>query len=338
MKSRAIVFQSLNSPVLAEVDIPPPGPGEILVRTTLSGISPGTELRCAAGREGGPDSFPFVPGYALVGTVVEVGPGVPMPLGTRVFAKGTRAASGAKLMWGGHVEYAVVDEAAVVRVPDGVGDVDAALGALGAIAYHGFRLAAPGAADTVAVVGLGPLGQLSARLFQTVAKRVVACDRNARRVALARQGGVEAYEAPGSPLEALGGAIPEGADIVVDATGVPAVLPQALELARSVPWTEDRPAGPKYVVQGSYAGDFAVPYGAAFQKEVTFLVPRDRLLADIAAFLNLLATGSIRVDGIVGGIFAPSEAQTVYDALRSPDPVHLTAAFRWSPDSECPAS
>jgi threonine dehydrogenase-like Zn-dependent dehydrogenase len=54
---------------------------------------------------------------------------------------------------------------------------------LAAIAYRGVRLAQPRLHETVAVIGLGPIGQCSARLFAATGARVVALDRIPERVA-----------------------------------------------------------------------------------------------------------------------------------------------------------
>lgn len=330
MHTKALVFTASNVVGVQTVEIPSPGKREVLIEVTLSCISPGTELRCAAGDQpGGSDAFPFVPGYATVGRVVEAGAECELPVGTRVYADGTSRLHGINCMWGGHIAHAVAAESDVSVIPDNVPDRDAVLAALGGIAYHGFKLAGASAQAKVAVVGLGPLGQLSARIFAAAGCRVAACDLDEKRVRIAQSGGVDAYVATASPAEALHNALPDGADIVVDATGAPSVLPKALELVREVPWTQDRPPGPKYVMQGSYSGDVAIPYQPAFMNEVTFLLPRDRVKADRDAFLALLAGERIEVGRIVGAIAAPIEAQSVYDGLRRPVPEHLTVAFRW---------
>ena len=141
MRAEAITFDKPGVVSVREVEIPSPTRGEILVRTTFSGVSPGTELRSLAGQQVGTKEWPFIPGYSLAGTVAEVGDGVEVPLGARVFAAGTERASIA-LLWGGHVGYALVSEQQV-HVADPQADLaELSLVHLAAIAHHGVRMAA----------------------------------------------------------------------------------------------------------------------------------------------------------------------------------------------------
>ena len=57
MQSRAILFTAVQTTSLGTVGIPEPGPGEVLVRTAFSAISPGTERRCLAGLQAGAPPF-----------------------------------------------------------------------------------------------------------------------------------------------------------------------------------------------------------------------------------------------------------------------------------------
>jgi NADPH:quinone reductase-like Zn-dependent oxidoreductase len=49
---------------LEQIEIPEPGVGEVLLEVEYTLISPGTELRCRAGKQDGA-VFPFIPGYSL---------------------------------------------------------------------------------------------------------------------------------------------------------------------------------------------------------------------------------------------------------------------------------
>ena len=162
MQSKAILFRDVNVVTVEEITIPEPGPGEVLIETAFSVMSPGTELRCLAGQQPNAAPWPAIPGYSLSGTIVAAGPGATLPIGTRVFATGTRRADGVNLMWGGHVAHAVVPQQAVFAVPDALDLRDAAAAHLIAIAYHGLRLAQPLPHERIAVLGLGAIGQLAA--------------------------------------------------------------------------------------------------------------------------------------------------------------------------------
>ncbi|GAB4191043.1 MAG: alcohol dehydrogenase catalytic domain-containing protein [Roseiflexaceae bacterium] len=328
MRAQAILFSGVDQVELDATEIPEPGEGQVLIAVANSCISPGTELRCLAGKQPDASPWPFIPGYALAGRVAARGRGVALPLGAPVFSGGTQAASHAR-MWGGHVSHALLDEAAVFPLPPGLALLDASAARLAAIALHGIRLCRPQIDDTVAVVGLGPIGQLSARLAALSGARVVATDRVTARVELARAAGVEAYLAGGSLAETLAPAIPGGADVVIDATGAAAVLPQAVELARTLPWDDLPTPGARYVVQGSYPDALAIPYHAAFHKELSFLVPRDTQPRDIRRALELLASGALRVADLLGAPRPPDAAPQTYAALRAGEAGMMTAVFGW---------
>ena len=56
MNARSILHVGINEVAVRDVDVRDPGPGEVLIETVYSGISPGTELRCLRGkRPGGPE-------------------------------------------------------------------------------------------------------------------------------------------------------------------------------------------------------------------------------------------------------------------------------------------
>ena len=304
-----------------------PRPGEVAVEVAVSGVSPGTELRAIAGKQDG-DPSPFVPGYSAVGTVVA---GDGEWVGRRVFAGGSAECGPWRRLWGGHQGRVIRPAGGVVEIPDGVPFEDACLTKLVAIALHGVRLVPAVAGRDVAVVGLGAIGQFSARCFRAAGANVAAIDREPARVAAAKAGGVDAILADDRPLrEIFAGEFPDGADVVVDATGSPRAVAGCVDLARALPWDDSAEARrPVYVVQGSHAGDFALPYLAAFQKELTFLIPRDNSTADLRDALAMTADGSLSTAGVLGGAVDPADAADAYRRLADPSGGAVTLAFDW---------
>src|SRR5687767_7694195 len=102
MKAQAIVFAGVGNVELRGLKLPEPGPGELLLETLFSGISPGTELRCLAGKQGGAE-FPFVAGYAMVARVIGRGAGASLADGTLVFSMGSEHCGEVNRAWGGHM-------------------------------------------------------------------------------------------------------------------------------------------------------------------------------------------------------------------------------------------
>ncbi len=108
-------------------------------------------------------------GYSISGVVVESD--------VEEFSPGDKvAAAGAG--YAVHAEFVAVPKNLVVRIPDGVSFEDAAYTTLGAIALQGFRQAEPVLGETVAVVGLGLLGQITVQLLKAAGCRVIGMDIN----------------------------------------------------------------------------------------------------------------------------------------------------------------
>lgn len=328
MQAHAILFTAVGNVEQAETTIPEPGPGEVVVEAAYSCISPGTELRCLGGQQPDALPWPYIPGYALSGWIAQTGPDTSIAVGTPVFCRGTKAAEHAR-QWGGHISHALVNESALYVLPPGVQPQDAALASMAAIALHGVRQSRPQIDERVAVVGLGPVGQLSARLHALAGARVIAADRVASRVEIARGAGIQALVVETDLATTFQPVFPEGADVVVDATGASAVLRQALDLAKAVPWGDTLATGARYLIQGSYPADFAIPYQEAFRKELTFLLPRALQPKDIRRALELIGNGGLYVRDLASIVAQPAEAQQVYTALREGTNGMMTALFKW---------
>jgi 3-hydroxyethyl bacteriochlorophyllide a dehydrogenase len=328
MKTQAILFTAPHQVALGSAEIPAPGPGEVLVEAHYSCISPGTELRSLAGLQAGTTGWPFIPGYAQSGVVVETGPGVDLAVGTRVFTSGTTRADRLRL-WGGHVAHAVVPADRAFALPEGMDMVTASIAKLVAIAYRGVRLARPMPHELVAVVGLGPIGQLSARLFHMTGARVVGVDLSPARVDALRAAGIDATVPAGDMAAHFRSVAGRGADIVVDATGVAAVLPQSIMLADEKPFDDSLVAGARLVIQGSYPDGFTLPYQESFRREFTIHIPRDQQPRDLRAVLDLMASGRVDVRGVISDVRPPAAAPETYAALQANKGDLLTVAYAW---------
>jgi NADPH:quinone reductase-like Zn-dependent oxidoreductase len=198
-----------------------PAPGELLIRTSRSAISRGTEslvfrgevpqsewrrMRCPfqEGEFPGPVKY----GYSAVG-IVEDGPDE--ALGRRVFCLHP------------HQDRFIVPMAAVADVPDTVPDRRATLAANMETAINGIWDATPGPGDRIAVIGAGTVGSLVAALAARLPGaevELIDIDPSRRTIA----------EALGCHFAAPENASPE-ADLVVHASGSPAGLATALTIA-----------------------------------------------------------------------------------------------------------
>jgi len=134
---------------------------------------------------------PQSPGYSSAGTVIAIGEGV-----TDLQPDDPVACAGAGFAV--HAEVACIPRLLVARIPPrptGCSEVpfdEAAFATLGAVALHGIRTSEAKLGDTVAVIGLGLLGQLTVQLLKAAGCRVLGMDIDASRADLARQLGADA--------------------------------------------------------------------------------------------------------------------------------------------------
>ncbi len=327
MKSKAILFTAPNEVGLGEFELRALEPHEVLVEATYTCVSPGTELRCLRGEQGTKPRFPMIPGYAFAGRVLQAGEDADLAEGARAFCLGTRDSGPYESCWCAHLSHGIMPASEVVAVPDGVDMRAAAFSVLGAIAWHGLRLLMPVQGKRTLVVGLGVIGQLSARLFRREGAEVIACDRVQSRVDLAGAAGVKAVvPAGGDPI------FPDGAEIVVDATGsVPAMnwaAKQALVPAWDPHGAYAQPV--QFLVQGSYGGNVELDYDTAFNREMRLLFPRAHTYGDIRDVLDMIAAGRLQVTDLINIEATPEEAPTIYAKLADPASGAMTAVFDWS--------
>lgn len=199
---------------IAEVPCPRAGRGQLLIQTTRSLISAGTERMLTDFARGGliskalkqPERVkqviqkvktdglqqtaqtvfskldePMPMGYCNVGRVVEVGDGV------TGFKVGDRVASN-----GSHAEMVAVPANLCVRIPDEVTDEEASFTVLGSIALQGVRLLKPTFGESFVVTGLGLIGLFAVQLLRSSGCRVLGTDFVPERCDLARAFGAEA--------------------------------------------------------------------------------------------------------------------------------------------------
>ncbi|MBD2870371.1 zinc-dependent alcohol dehydrogenase [Paenibacillus arenilitoris] len=231
-------------------------PNHVLMKTSYSMVSPGTELTII-NRSGAAQSKL---GYSASGIAAEVGDGVTdIRVGQQVACYGAPYVN--------HSEYLLVPKQLIAPVPDHVCLKEASAAGLGAIAIHGLRQSGLVFGECAIVVGLGVIGQLIARIAHAAAVKVIAIDLyEERRKTLRELAGITVCASFQEVEEAIGGVTnPIGADAVLHcASG-----PQKELLDRSFDWIRDRG---KIVIVGDMAMDFS--RGQMFKKEADVVISR----------------------------------------------------------------
>ena len=210
------VIQDLKSggTVLEEVPVPQVKAGYVLIQTTRTLVSLGTERMLVEFGKANlidkarqqPDKVkqvldkiktdglqptleavfnklgqPLPLGYCNVGKVVAVGRGV------TEFVVGDRVASN-----GNHAEYVCVPKNLVAKIPDNVTDEEATFTVIGSIGLQGIRLLNPQLGECVVVVGLGLIGLVAAELLKANGCKVIGVDFDQQKVDIAKNKGIYA--------------------------------------------------------------------------------------------------------------------------------------------------
>jgi len=197
--------------------LPAPAAGQALIRMEATGVS-FAEQQMRRGRYYDQPPFPFVPGYDLVGTVAEVGPGVDPAL------RGRRVAALTKT--GGWSSHLLVDAADLVEVPDGISAVQAETVVVNGITAWQMlhRKARVRAGQTVLVLGAnGGVGSTLVQLAQLAGATVIG-SASARHHDALRAAGVTPIDYRGDVGAQVRAVAPGGVDAVFDHVGGPGLM------------------------------------------------------------------------------------------------------------------
>ncbi len=376
---------------VAEVPAPQLLPGCVLVRVVASLVSAGTERASAefAGksllakakarpdlvrdvvakirREGLASTMqtvrsrldqPQSVGYSSSGSVIAVGDGVSdISVGDRVACAGAGYAV--------HGEFACVPRMLVARIPEHsngslpvtsrVSYEEAAFGTVGAICLHGIRTAEVGLGDTVAVIGLGLLGQVTVQLLKASGGRVFGLDPVRERADLAIASGAEetcvgAREFRDLCFQKMGGVgvdsvlitaetsssepVNLAAELARDRAIVVAVGTIGMDLQRSLYYAKEL----DFRISRSYGPG---RYDAAYeQKGRDYPIGQVRWTEtrNLEAFLQLIAGGKLNLQSLVTHRFPIEQATQAYDLITGSKQEFFLATLITYADPESPNS
>lgn len=248
------LLQSLSNGDTSVIDVPAPiaTSGQLLIRTSTSLISAGTERMLVEFGKGNlvqkarqqPEKLKLVIQKARTDGILETLNAVrskldqPLALGycnvgrvidskVHGFSNGDRVATNGK-----HAEIVAVPKHLCARIPDGVSDEAASFTVLAAIGLQGVRLANPTLGECVVVIGLGLIGLLTVQLLRAQGCRVLGIDLNSERIDLARQFGAEVAN-PSAGEDVLSRALAFSRGVGVDAVIVTATTQNSEPIAQA---------------------------------------------------------------------------------------------------------
>ena len=324
---RAVTFVEPGRVEVVDKPAPEPvEPDDAVVRVEASGIC-GSDLHIYHGRVQVEPGFTL--GHEYVGTVVAGAREGERVLGTfhtacgqcffcrrgvfqkcdeaRVFGHGSVLGS----LQGTQAEQALVPHANLTlrRVPEGLSDGAALFaGDVMGTGYHAVVAAGLSAGDTVAVVGLGPVGLCAVMAARAGgAAHVIAVDTVEDRLAIARSMGAEAVHATEEdPRRAAAAATDgRGVDIAVDAVGHVEALETCCRLARK--------EGTVSVI-GVYAERVEVHMGIVWLKGLRLVGGQANVMAHLDKVLTLLASGALDVEPLLSREMKLDDAADAYEA------------------------
>ncbi len=337
MRNKRIVFTGPGQIEIQHenIDLTPQHEYEVVVKTHYSLISAGTELACLSGSETW-FKFPSTPGYTSVGEVVSAGQSVThVAIGDVVYG------------WGGHAAYNRIDlrqpSALCLKVPDGISENLVPFARMATIAMTSLRISDIELGDYVAVVGMGLVGNLAAQLARLQGAFVIGVDLSEKRLARAAECGASStLQMNGTDSATRIRALTDGRGVstLIEATGIPSVVPDVL------------PFVSKYgemILLGSPRGQFETnltpilnyvhldPLGCITFKgahEWRYPVHKDPFVkhsiernSQIA--LNLIKSGSLKIQPVLTHILRPEEAVKAYQGLKEQKDDYVGVVFDW---------
>ncbi len=359
------VLQNAKTGAVSVLEVPAPlvQPGHVLVRAAASLISAGTERSSVESAQknlmtraieqphlvkqaidkartegvgrtidairGKLASFTAL-GYSAAGTVIDFGDEV------RSFRVGDRVAC-AGVGYASHAEVLSVPQNLCVRLPDSVAFDTAAFATVGAIALQGIRLAELTLGESVVVIGLGLIGQLTVQLLNAHGCRVFAIDVDEKKIELAIHSGASDGVAPGEEAKrrVIEWSRGRGADAVLITAGTTSNDP--VELGGEISRAKGR-----VIVVGAVG--LNIPRKPYYDRELTFRISMsygpgryDREYEErghdypvgyvrwtegrnIEAFLDMIAAGKIDVAPLITHRFKVEDAERAYQLITSSEP------------------
>jgi 2-desacetyl-2-hydroxyethyl bacteriochlorophyllide A dehydrogenase len=314
---KAVVLRNPGDLVVTDVPTPHPGPDELLVRVTNSGIC-GTDLKIFTGRM--PASYPVIMGHEISGDIS----------GTRVVVDpvlscGTCAECGAgrtnlcdargiigREVNGGFAEYVIAPRSHVYPLPASIDSETAPLIQVLTTCLHAQRRAGIAPGQSVAIVGLGVSGQLHAQLARARgAALVIGMTRSAWKRSLAERLGTDVTTAGGDAgVRAVWSFTNgRGADVVIESTGHVQSLAHAIAMVRP---------GGTIVLFGIYtAGEGTLPFYQLYYKEPTIVAARAATSNDFPESIELVASGRIKLPDLVTNVLPLSQLRDALNMLEA---------------------
>ncbi|NOZ21730.1 MAG: zinc-binding alcohol dehydrogenase [Planctomycetes bacterium] len=330
MKGRRLICNGIRQIEVEDFEIGSTPDNGLLVQNEYTAVSRGTELwNWVHGSEPHREAkFPRPTGYCNAGTVLEVGKNVTdIKPGDRVAGQGN------------HASHTVMTNL-ITKVPEGVSSKSASLLTMAAIAMHGSRVAKVELGEAVAVTGLGLVGQFALSLAKlNGGLPVIALDLNDKRLERAKARGADVCINPGKVGDVVEAVrevcVEDGANCVIEATGIPAVYPMAIKLAcmcgRLIAL-----GSPRGTVEFSFMEEVhlrevsilgAIHPRTPEQENVYFWWTKQR---ERNLIFRLMSEGKLTAEDLITHVAKPEDCLDIYTMLADNPEDTLGVVFQWT--------
>ena len=330
MRGQRIVWPAPGRAILEEFEVPAPKPNEVLLETEYSVVSAGTEKAWLLAKPNASGPFPQYPGYSAAGRVLDVGATVKScQPGDRVVAYHSP-----------HTSHSLKQERDLVRIENSALPAnEAAFTIIAAMSLQGIRKARIELGETVMVMGQGLLGLCATQLARlSGALPVIALDLDPERRNLALKLGADFALSPladdfSETFRALTDG--QGANAIIEVTGVPVAMNQALACAAwqgrivALGCSREKTDGIDFYQQVHKPG-------VAIIGAHNFVRPRHdsspghwTMRDDLRALLRLLSSERLQVRPMISEQVSPEQAPAVYSRLAEAAFPPLGIVFDW---------
>ena len=314
MNACGVVAKVKNQVSLEPFILPALKPHEVLLESLYTAISPGTELAWLQHQPSTPGIYPWYPGYSGCGRVLEKGSEV------HSFTVGQLVACNMP-----HSSHVVVSESKCHPLAGEIDVLEASAFRLASIALQGVRKAQIQLGESVAVLGLGPIGLLAAQLARAAgATFVEGIDLLEWRRKLAQACQLDSVTASASQKDF---------EVVIEATGVPSVIATALQVAKQ---------RGRLILLGSPRGlSDGINFYDVHRKGISILgahelnrAQDDSLLSktdfqDEETALKLLVSKRLNLKPLISDVVKPQEAAEAYARLAARAEELMLIVFDW---------
>ena len=333
-KNPTVVFTEPGKVVIEDKIVPSPGHGQLLVTTSRTLISTGTELTILSGefpqnsRWAAYGRYPFVAGYDNVGVVVEVGEGVDKEWIDR------RVAS-----YGSHSAFVVIPASQARAIPDKVTDDEAVFFTIAEITMNGVRRGSVTWGEAVVIYGLGLLGQLTTRFCHLAGARpIVGVDISDSRIELLpKVPGFIGVNPQNEDVRDVIHNLIRGrmADVVFEVTGLPTLIPQEFNALKN----QGRfvvlsgPRGPSnFDFHDLCNSPSYTIIGAHNSSHPPVATPSNQWtqLRHAELFFDLLSDNQIDVNRLISNQIPYTEAPAIYEMLKNDRTQFMGVILDWS--------